>query len=75
MLLLAQPDLVARIKHNVSLAEYNRDTFYLYGPTHPEGAFISFLWNERELTLVPSRRLHRLPFRPRACRRALDSPH
>ena len=36
---ISQPDLVARIKHSVPFADYNHDTFYLYGPTHTKGSF------------------------------------
>ncbi|KAK4701229.1 hypothetical protein P7C70_g5007, partial [Phenoliferia sp. Uapishka_3] len=34
---VSNPDLPARIEQGVELAPYNRDTFYLQGPTHPEG--------------------------------------
>ncbi|KAK4705415.1 NADPH2 dehydrogenase, partial [Phenoliferia sp. Uapishka_3] len=34
---ISNPDLPARIQQGVELTPYNRDTFYLMGPTHPEG--------------------------------------
>jgi NADPH2 dehydrogenase len=32
-----QPDLISRIRNNVALTPYNRDTFYLYGPENTQG--------------------------------------
>ncbi|GAA5983281.1 hypothetical protein JCM11641_002248 [Rhodosporidiobolus odoratus] len=34
---ISNPDLVYRLKKNIPLTEYDRDTFYLQGPSHPEG--------------------------------------
>lgn len=33
----SQPDLVERVRHGIAIAPYNRSTFYLLGPEHPEG--------------------------------------
>lgn len=34
-----QPDLVQRIQQNVALTPYDRDTFYVYGPSNFTGMF------------------------------------
>ncbi|BGP25260.1 hypothetical protein JCM10295v2_004183 [Rhodotorula toruloides] len=34
---ISNPDLVKRIKEGIELTEYNRETFYLYGPDKTEG--------------------------------------
>ena len=34
---ISNPDLVARIKHNVPFTPYDRSTFYKYGPKEVEG--------------------------------------
>lgn len=34
---ISNPDLPLRIKNGLPFTPYNRDTFYLMGPSHPEG--------------------------------------
>lgn len=34
---ISNPDIVERIRNNVDLADYDRDTFYVYGPTNSKG--------------------------------------
>ncbi|ORY63802.1 hypothetical protein BCR35DRAFT_308758 [Leucosporidium creatinivorum] len=34
---ISNPDLVQRVRHGIPFTPYNRDTFYLYGPTQSKG--------------------------------------